>query len=396
MKVAMRNGYKVYDSDTHIQPGADTLEKYLSARVRELVPDLESRKVPVNRVSPGVRPDMPYTRLLRAFRLRSGAVGGWGRDVPRMLGEAEPRTTAAGVSGRVVGSKFPRPGSDDWDVEGRIHDMDEEGVDVQLLVNSGGPGGHENPAVNVEFMQAQHRYLDDFCGKYPHRLKSMIAVNAAYIEASVQEIRRWSRSEWAGGESGDLPIDYPLDHPGLHPLWQAMDEHGLCYIHHSFSEGYPGYRDLWRNPFLGRSASHPWGAMRAMGAFFGAGLLDRYPHLRFAVLESGFGWIPFWTVRMEDQAQYMGFVAEDLQHTMMEYTTGGRFFASIVLHECCRMVKMFSDYLGDHVLMFSTDYPHPETRFPGSVDLALSWPEVSADLMRKILWDNAVKAFGEP
>ena len=41
----MRNGYRVYDSDTHIRPSADTLEKYLSARVRELVPDLESCKV---------------------------------------------------------------------------------------------------------------------------------------------------------------------------------------------------------------------------------------------------------------------------------------------------------------------------------------------------------------
>ena len=38
----------------------------------------------------------------------------------------------------------------------------------------------------------------------------------------------------------------------------------------------------------------------------------------------------------------------------------------------------------------------PETRFPGSVDLALSWKEVSPDLMQKILWENAVKAFGEP
>ena len=50
----MRNGYKVYDSDTHIRPGADTLEKYLSAHVRELVPDLESRKVPHRRHSTGL------------------------------------------------------------------------------------------------------------------------------------------------------------------------------------------------------------------------------------------------------------------------------------------------------------------------------------------------------
>jgi predicted TIM-barrel fold metal-dependent hydrolase len=387
----MRNGYRVYDTDTHIRPSADTLEKYLAARVRELVPDLEARKVPIIRTTPGVK------TAPKGFRLRDRDVGGWGADVPRTLGEAEPRATAKhGTAGHFMGTKYPHPYSDDWDVDGRIADMDEEGVDVQLIVNAGGPSGHENHEVNIEFMRAQHRYMDDYCGRHPHRLKSLIGANARYIEASVQEIERYGHAPWAAGVYLNLPVDYPLDHPDLNPLWRALDERGLCYVHHSFAEGYPGYRDLWRNPFLGRTASHPWGAMRAMGAFFGAGLFDRYPNLRFAVLESGFGWIPFWAIRMQDQASYMGYVAEGLQHTMMEYTSGGRFFASIVLHEGGRMVKMVADFIGDHLLMFSTDYPHPETRFPGSVDLVLSWPELDQGLMRKVLWDNAVRAFGEP
>ena len=194
----------------------------------------------------------------------------------------------------------------------------------------------------------------------------------------------------------NLPIDYPLDHPDLHPLWQAMDEDGLCYIHHSFSEGYPGYRDLWRNPFLGRTASHPWGAMRAMGAFFGAGLLDRYPNLRFAVLESGFGWIPFWAVRMEDQAELHGLrgrgpaahdagVHERRSLLRLDRPARGRQDGQAGLG-----LPRRSPPHVQHGLSASRD------ALPGSVDLALGWPEVTPDLMRKILWDNAVKAFGEP
>jgi hypothetical protein len=89
----MRTGYKVYDSDTHIRPSADTLEKYLSACVRELVPDLESRKV-----FPRAAREESAAQPQKIFRLRSGA-GGWGADVPRMLGEAQPRSVAGGVQG---------------------------------------------------------------------------------------------------------------------------------------------------------------------------------------------------------------------------------------------------------------------------------------------------------
>ncbi len=40
------------------------------------------------------------------------------------------------------------------------------------------------------------------------------------------------------------------------------------------------------------------------------------PTIRFAILESGFGWLPFWAMRMQDQVDYMGYVPE-LRHTML-------------------------------------------------------------------------------
>jgi predicted TIM-barrel fold metal-dependent hydrolase len=76
--------------------------------------------------------------------------------------------------------------------------------------------------------------------------------------------------------------------------------------------------------------------------------------------------------------------------------TSGRFFASLVIHEGEKMTNMVTDFLGDRVLMYSSDYPHAESRFPESTDQVLAWKSLKPDIMRKIMWDNAVACFGEP
>jgi predicted TIM-barrel fold metal-dependent hydrolase len=57
---------------------------------------------------------------------------------------------------------------------------------------------------------------------------------------------------------------------------------------------------------------------------------------------------------------------------------------------------MVTDVLGDHILMFGSDYSHPESRFPNSADIPLAWRSLSEDQLRKLCWDNPVRFFGEP
>jgi len=386
----MRHGTRFFDADTHIHPSAETLEQYLDPELRELVPDREQYRVPIRIGLAGEIRQEPYRHW---YRFSHGE--GWGGGAPRILGEAAAREGAERRFQKFMGARFPTEGGVDYSAEIRLKDMDEEGIDVHMMVPSA-PSGHADPSVEMGFIRATHRYLDDFCGASPHRLKSLIVVSARCIDASVQEIRRWGRSPWAVGIQPQFPLDYPIDHPEMHPVWAAAGEANLTVVHHSFAAGYPGYRDLWENPFLGRTASHPWAAMRAVGAFFGAGIMDRYPSLRFAILESGFGWLPFWARRMDDQAVYMGTVAEGMKHTPSEYMTGGRFFASIVLHEGEEMVKTVSDLLGDHVLMFGSDYPHAESRFPESADKVLAWSSLGSQATQRLCWENPVRCFGEP
>ena len=331
----------------------------------------------------------PYRHRIRLGD--GGEGGGWAGNGPRILGQAgkasEERTFQS-----FMGTRYPKIGTEDYDVDGRIQEMDEEGADVEIMVPGGAPGGHEDPRVDMAFIRALHRHLDNFCGRYPSRLKSILQVSARAVDQSVEEMKYWKNAPWAVAVQVNVPRGMPLDHPDLEPIWKQAAEQDVCVVHHSSASNCPGEHDLWDNPFLGRLSSHPWGAMRAVASFMGAGIMDRYPTIRMAILESGFGWLPFWGRRMDDQVRYMGYVNPDLKHTMWEHLTGGRFFAGIVIHEGEEMAQIVNQTMGDQVLMFGSDYPHAESRFPDSVDIVSDW-KLGEDTKRRLFWENATRCF---
>ena len=179
----MRNGVKVFDSDTHVTALAEDLDPYLASAVKELVPNLDQYKEPIRSTTAGHTLEPPYPH-----RYRFASVGGgWSGDVPRTLGEAAPRESTRGRLQKYMGTKLPAADGE-WGAESRIRDMDEEGVDVQVMV-PGVPRGCSDPAVDLEFLRANHRFLNDFCGKYPGRLKALLTLDARFVEESVQEIK---------------------------------------------------------------------------------------------------------------------------------------------------------------------------------------------------------------
>lgn len=379
-----------YDTDTHIVVTAEQLEPYLPSDIRETLPNIDDYKKPITIASSGRVLEPPYRHR---FRFEQPIVG-WRSD-KRVLGEAEPRTEPRPYQS-FRGGQHPTTGCEEY-ADIRIADMDAEGTDVHMMVPLGA-NGHENPYVEMEFIRAQHRWLNDFCSPYPRRLKSLLVVTARSIKESLEEIHTWGSAPWAVGIQPYLPLDFPLDHPDMNPIWEAAEQEGLCVVHHSFEFGYPGYRDLWGNSFIGRTASHPWAAMRFVASTVGSGMYDRFPGLRFGVLESGFGWIPWWSKRMDEQMAYVGYVADGLKLKPSEYLKSGRFFCSLEMHEGLEIVQSFIDLMGENVLMMGSDYPHPESHFPESINEVLAWKSsgISDSAMKALMWDNPVRLYGEP
>lgn len=375
-----RNGFKIFDADTHVRPDADLLEPYLSAAVRAKLEHFQTHK---ERNKDGA---VTYLMGAREYKRRLGAVLG-----------AKPDN-----SEYMQGYKRHQHGKPDplceRDPSVRIKDMDREGVDVNLMLPSGWFGTWttvDDVSIETAMYEAYHRWIGAYCGAFPSRLKGVICVAARSVEASLAELNRTAKESWPLAVFVYAPYQFPLDHPDLEPVWKAAADYDLAIALHTFTvmpPYAPGGVDSWDNLWLQRSAAHPWCGQRNMAAIIGAGVMDRYPSLRVGTLEAGHGWLPSWVNRLEEHTKLCAEALPALKQTIRGYVTGGRYFQSIEVSEGAAITQSVIDLLGPDILMFGSDYPHGESWFPVSVETVLGW-NLSQDILRKLFWDNAVRYY---
>jgi hypothetical protein len=375
-----RDGYRIFDSDTHVGPDAAILERYLSQTEKERLAGWAAYR------STGRFGHVTYTKGQRTYRRRLG-------DAER---DQAPAGYMAGFTG-VAREREPSPRVD-ADPAARIADMDYEGVDVNLTLPSGWFGtftASDDIALESAMYRAYHRWMSDYCGAYPNRLGGVILAAARDIEGSLAEIRRWGRSGWAWGVMVYAPAGVPLDHPDLEPFYAAAAELDLAVVLHTFTvmpPYAPGGEDTWDNLWLQRSAAHPWCGMRNMAAMIGSGVMDRYPRLRIGTLEAGHGWLPFWIKRLDEHAETIKAALPALRARPSDYVTSGRYFQSIEIPEGAALTNAVADLVGDDVLMYASDYPHGESHFPKSTGIVAGWG-MSEPRKRKLLWENACRLY---
>src|SRR5215207_6062386 len=117
----MRNGFRVYDSDTHVLPAAEVIERYVDPSFRPRLDELAQYRVPIRASAEHSGGGMHGYRIAQQY-------------YRRVLGEAAPREGHSGRETTWRGSQLPRPGVQDDDAANRIADMDDEGTDVHFLV----------------------------------------------------------------------------------------------------------------------------------------------------------------------------------------------------------------------------------------------------------------------
>src|SRR4051812_33848063 len=214
-----RDGYRIFDSDTHVGPYMDVLQKYLSDGEQAKLADWEAHKSKS-------RGHPVYTRGQRRYL--------------RKLGAAAAESDKGGYMAGFTGAKREREPSamGDHDPVERIKDMDYEGVDVNLTLPSGWFGTWttgEDVALETAMYRAYHRWMEDYCGSHPGRLGGVLLIGSRDVESGLREMQLWGKSRWAWGVLVYAPYGTPLDHPSLEPVWQSAQALDLAVALHTFT-----------------------------------------------------------------------------------------------------------------------------------------------------------------
>ena len=364
-----KQGFRILDSDMHVMEPPDLWERYIDSKYRSQAP----RGVTSSNV--------------RDLRMVYPDGRDWARKTIR---QPRPDPGHNFERNQEVYRSYAARG---WTAEVQLEAMDIEGIDVAVLYPTRGLRALVVDDMEAGFAAALARayndWLYDFCEQDPQRLVGAGMISPYDMSNAVDEARRCAQE--LGFRAVFLRANPLVNHQWhddyYEPLWDALEELGLSLgFHESTGTGKHQIGErLEPNLMLRRIYAQPMEQMMALGSFCAGGVLARHPRLRIAFLEANCSWLPWLLWRLDEGWEREGDVwAPDLTLAPSEYFKR-HCVVSVEPDEIT--VKQVIDTIGSNNIVFSTDYPHGDSKYPEAVDRFLQLP-LANEAKRNILWDN--------
>jgi predicted TIM-barrel fold metal-dependent hydrolase len=137
---------------------------------------------------------------------------------------------------------------------------------------------------------------------------------------------------------------------------------------------------------------HPFEQMIAMASIVCGGVLDDHPTLRVGFLEAGCGWVPYWVERLEEHYERRSAEMPRMTRSPREYLSEGRCFVTAEPDE--HLVPEALASIGERSVMYASDYPHTDSKFPYSVKSVRERDDLSDQAKDLVLGQNALRYYG--
>ncbi len=258
-----------------------------------------------------------------------------------------------------------------WDPGARLADMDAEGIDQVVLYPTIGLYFSVVPEAQaaVALATAYNDWLAGYCAAESRRLFGAAMLPLQDPEGAARELRRavTELGVVAGFVRPNPCLGRSLSDRAYDPVWDAAEELGVPIgIHEGSSVIVPTLgSDRPFNPLILHAVSHPFEEMLACAQLIAFGVLERHPGLRLVFLESSGGWGPFWTERLDEQAESFGAFCPDMVLRPSEYFARQ---CTISFEVDERTLPALAPFIGEERIVWGSDYPHHDATFPGAVD----------------------------
>ena len=204
------------------------------------------------------------------------------------------------------------------------------------------------------------------------------------------------------------PRDHAPSHIGLDPVWAVAQDAGVPIVLHVggggellspkyFNNGLPAVPDFHGGAENFRSVDYmaiPYWPMQTLSALLFDGVFDRFPRLKWGVVEQGASWLPGWLRNMDSAFGAFRKNEERLQRLTATPSeiAGRQLRVTPYPHEDTGWIIQNS---GPEFCLFSSDYPHveggrqPLHRFDTSIAGA------NDDAKQRFYFDNFVDLMGD-
>lgn len=285
--------------------------------------------------------------------------------------------------------------------EERLKDMQRDGIDAAVLFPNKGlvMWGSQDQ----QFVQAQCRVYNDWAwelfGPYNDRMSPMAAIATGDLEGAIAEVTRAAKIGFRGITLPCKPIFGPHEpkHPNYNlplfdPLWAVIQETGLPITFHISTGRDPRAARKDGGAVINYVAHSLSPTVEPVANMCASGVLERFPQLRFAVIEAGIGWIP-WALNAMDEAYHKHhmWAFPKLKMLPSEYFRAHGLASfqedpvGLDLAVKCNLVDCF---------MWANDYPHHEGTWPHSAEaIEREMSDLSDTQRAKILGLNAARFF---
>ena len=286
----------------------------------------------------------------------------------------------------------------------RRADMERDGIAGEVIFPTLGAriyGVIDGPLRQACFRAGNDWLVRDFCAADPNRFKGMALLDPDDVPGAVAELERCVKAGLAGGMIPTYPGEArPYHLAGYDPLWAAAQDLDVPLTFHIAATcAGPGqisvFTSQWSAPGAAAySATQDYWVRRSLGSMIFAGVFERFPGLKVAVVEHELAWAPYFLKKMDVTYKEL---SQTAPYRFKDEVLPSDFFRSqifLTFQEDRIGLETLPPMIGTDTLMFGSDYPHAESTWPRSrefLDDLLAG--VDRDVRRKLVCDNVAKLY---